>query len=572
MSSSRWSAFAHRADIYPRRVLGDADAGELIVAGPLVRFACHKHLERRERSYGGAHPRGYYFNEESALHPISSIENVLKLPDAIDDDGNHKPFLLLPWQDFIVGSLFGWKRADGRRLYRDAFLLLGKGAGKTLLKAAIGIYMLVLDPEMAPEIYSAAPTRDQSEYLFRDAMRMVEASPELSRMLHVSVGNIANAQNSGVFRTCSSEHRGLDGKRASCALLDEVQEHPTALVTTKIRANAKGRRQPLFIESCNAGFDLSSIAWQHYEHSRKVLEGTVEDDAWFSYVCALDEGDDPLSDPTCWVKANPSLGHTIQSDYLERQVATAKNIPAEHDTILRLNFCVWTRAAARFFDMQAWRACPGDVPEPTLVGLPCFAAIDLGPSDDFAAFVMVWLLPNGGAVVRPRFWLPAVALERYPDRPYGHWQRAGAVFTVTDGDVTDWGRIEAEVLRACQAAGVRELVYDKRFAEHLAQNLMAAGVTCVKVPQGFHLNEAIKRVSEWVVARTLHHGHNPVMTWMADGAVAMTGYSGEVRLDKRDSRSRIEGIVALAMAVSRALVAPPAAEHKYQVFVFGGAR
>jgi phage terminase large subunit-like protein len=548
-------------------VLGDAEAGDLIVAGPLVRLACERHLRLRDLAAGG-HPRGLWFDEAAATHAIDFFERVLRLPDALDAHGEPKPFLLLPWQDFVLGSLFGWKRADGYRLHRDAFVEIGKGNGKTPMSAGVGLYMLTLDGEAAPEIYSAGPTREQAAYLFRDATRMVESSPDLSALIHVSVGNLACVDSFGFFRTCSSEHRGLDGKRAHCALLDELQEHPSAVVTTKIRANAKGRRQPLFLETTNSGHDLSSICWQHHEHSRKVLEGVVEDDNWFAFVCDLDKGDDPLTDPACWPKANPSLGHTIQPDYLQRQVDTAKNIPAETNTILRLNFCVWTKAATRFFDMAKWRACSPPPADSDLVGAPCCAALDVGPSDDLSSFVRVWLLADGRLVMRARHWMPQVALQRYADRPYRQWQDAGAL-VVTDGDVTDWDRIEADIRADCDASEVGEFIYDKRHAEALALRLSGTGLVCVKGAGGFFLNEAIKALSAAVVAGTFHHDGDPVMVWMADNAVARTGYNGEIRLDKRDARGRIEGIIALAMATSRVLVQPKVAREPFMFFIRG---
>lgn len=487
---------------------------------------------------------------------IGFFEHVLHLPDTQDAEGDPLPFLLSPFQAFIIGSLFGWYGRDGYRRFREAYIEQGKGSGKTPLCAGIGLYGLVVDGENAAEIYSAATTIDQAKIMFRDAERMVECSPELHAVVERSVNNLSYAKTMSFFRPLSSEHQALDGKRPHMGLIDELQEHPSGIVVNKIRAGGKRRRQPVFVEITNSGFDRASICWAHHEHSRQVLEGIIRDDRWFAYVCALDEGDDPLTDRGCWLKANPNLGVTPTLEYLERQVQNAVNIPAETNAVLRLNFCVWTQATQRFFDAAKWAACAVAIPEAALEGLPCYAGLDLGQTDDFSAFARIWLLEDGRVAVRMRYWLPGCALRKFPDRPYDEWRRRSLV-EVTEGDITDYDVLERAVLEVCQASGVRQLAYDKRFAQQLALHLQDAGIVCVDQPQGFFLNEALRRLSELVQGELLCHGGDPILTWMADNAVIREGRNKEIRLDKEKSRDKIDGIAALTMALARAVVQEP---------------
>ena len=214
------------------------------------------------------------------------------------------------------------------------------------------------DSEPSAEIYSAAPTQGQAGYLYSDADRMVASSPVLRAMIDRRVNNLSHKDSFSFFRAVSSEHRALDGVRVHFALLDELQEHRSPLVADKMAAGVKGRRQPLIFEITNSGYDRTSVAWAHHAYSRQVVEGTVENDQWFAYVCGLDDGDDPLTDESCWAKANPSLGVTIQPSYLRTQVRKANGIPTETATVMRLNFCSWTRASAPAILMTAWDACP----------------------------------------------------------------------------------------------------------------------------------------------------------------------------------------------------------------------
>lgn len=532
------------------RYAEDVVSGRL-VAGPLVRLACQRHLrDRQAEAEPGGHPAGWRFDAARADVAIGFFETVLRLPDTADAHGDPLLFILQPWQAFIIGSLFGWVGRDDCRRFREAYIETGKGSGKTPLCAGIGLFGLVLDGEQAAEIYSAATTADQAKIMWRDAQRMVACSPELASLIQTHVNNLAYPATFSWFRPVSSEHRGLDGKRPHMGLMDEIHEHPSGIVVHKIRAGAKRRKNPLFVEITNAGFDRTSICWAHHEHSRKILEGVIEDDRWFAYVCALDEGDDPLADPACWVKTNPNLGVTPTQEYLARQVENARNIPAETNAVLRLNFCVWTQAITRFVDPGAWAACNALIPDAELEGRPCYAGLDLGETDDLSAFARVWLLEDGRLVVRMRYWLPAAALTKHPDRPYDQWQRAG-LLDVTPGNITDFDQVEETVLALCQDSGVIELAYDKRFAQQMALHLQGAGVTCVDQPQGFYLNEAIRFWSAKMQAGQLCHGGDPILAWMADNAVTREGRNKDVRLDKEASKEKIDGLVAMTMACAR---------------------
>jgi phage terminase large subunit-like protein len=552
----------HRTHQYARDVL----KGRILV-GPLVRLACARH----ERDLQQAKAKGFWFDEAAANHAITFIETWIRLPDTSDEHGHAKPFQLEPWQVFIVGSLFGWRWDSGYRRFRNAYIEIGKGNGKTPLLAAIGLYGLLMDGQKAPEIYSAAADRDQAMILFRDAVRMADASPEIAkRVRKTGIEHVTNlAYGLGFFRPFSREQGSKSGTRPHMGLIDEVHEHPNAEIVNKIGAGTKGNRDALIAEITNSGTDRTSVCYQHHEHSRRVVEQTVADERWFGYVATLDEGDNPLTDETCWPKVNPNLGVSIHREYLQDQVSRAKNIPAETNTVLRLNFCVWTHAHTRFLDMPKWHACAGTVPPSELIGAACYAGLDLGQSDDFSAFVRVWELLDGRFYVVPKFWIPSAALEK-PNRPYAEWQRAGALEVIPDSDVVDYGLVEAAVLRLCQTSNVREVAYDKRFAEQMAQNLTGAGVTMVNTPQGFQLTEALRKLSDIVSNQTLVQDGNLVMGWMGANLVVKPGPNGQMRPDKDKAAEKIDGQVALTMALDIVVRQPQGAEPTFQMLFLGG--
>jgi phage terminase large subunit-like protein len=444
----------------------------------------------------------------------------------------------------------------GYRRFREAYVEEGKGNAKTPLAAGIGLYGLTMAGEIAAEIYSVATGIDQARICWRDADRMVEASPDLSDLIYRSADNLAYAATYSWFRPLTKEKRGKSGPRPHMVFFDEEHEYADAVVVNKMRAGMKRRRQPLSLGITNSGFDRTSVCWHHHEHARKMLEGVVDDQRFFAYVCALDKDDDPLTDRTCHIKANPNLGIVIQQEYLDRQVENARNIPSETSTVLRLNFCVWSQAHTPAWDMAKWRQCGAlAFTDADLVGRPCYGGLDLGQNDDFCAWARLWELPDC-CVVKMRFWLPRVALTKYPDRPYEQWERA-KLLEVTEGDTTDIDLIEEAVLEDARTDGVLEIAYDKRFAGQLALHLQGAGITMVDTPQGFALNESIKSVSKLVADVELAHGNHLIMTWMMDNTVLRTGRNKEVRLDKEAAKEKIDGPSALVMANARRIAQVP---------------
>lgn len=568
--------------------------GGKVIASRLVVAACRRHLDDLSRQQ----EKGLVWRKEKATRAIEFFEDVLFLPentdagDVLEEDASPEPrrFLLEPWQQFIVGSLFGWYAVNGFRRFREAYIETAKGSGKTPLGAGIMLYLLVADGQRGAQVFLAAVTREQAGYAWRDVLAMVDASPELRALF--SDGRRANALNvieDGSFlKPVSSEKRGLDGKRVHGALVDELHEHVSPIVVNKMRAGTKGQRNALIVKTTNSGFDRTSVCWHHHQHSREVLDGTVENETWFAFICGLDPCDEcatagkwfPSDDCSAcdswqvegphWRKANPNLGVSLPWQYVRERVTQAKAMPSEVSDVLRFNFCVWTQAVSRAVDMGRWASCLPMPPDAELLGADCFGCLDMGETDDFTAWGRLWVLDDARIVVKLRYWVPQIALERYPQRPYDQWKRAGHL-TVTENDVTDYEQVRASIIQDCRADGVQSVFYDQRSARETAQLLAAQGIDMVPMLQGFALNEAIKRLMGLITSGHLCHGDDPILTWMASNLVLLTGVKGEKRIAKERSPEKIDGIAALVMGIEGSLIRrerikPP----EFQFFVLGG--
>jgi phage terminase large subunit-like protein len=561
----------------------------------LVRQACQRHLDDVAR----AGEKRLVWNPAKAQRAIDFFAEVLVLPENTDAEETFdaeaiasaaapRPFVLQPWQQFIVGSLFGWYTASGFRRFREALIEIAKGSGKTPLCAGCLIYMAVADGERGAQCFVAATTREQAGYGFTDAKRMVEASPELMAIAEITASNIAFPSIGSFIRAISAEKRGLDGKRVHGAMVDELHEG-VPVVVQKMRAGTKGRRNAIIFKPTNSGFDRTSVLWQHHEYSRKVLNGDLTDDAWFAFVAGLDPCDEcraagkwfPSDDcATCddwktegrhWLKANPNLGVSLPWQYVRERVSQAKGMPTAVSDVLRFNFCVWTQGASRAIDMGKWAACLPMPAESELLSADAFGCLDLGETDDLSAWGRLFVLPDGRLAAKFHYWIPSAALERFPNRPYDSWKRLG-LLTVTDGDVTNYAFIRAAILEDYKRDGMISVFYDTKTARETSQILMGEGVDMVPMTQGFALNEAIKRMLELIVSGQFCHGHlDPILTWMASNTVVISSSKNEKRLAKERSPEKIDGIAALVMGIEGALVRRErTGEPEYQIQFYGG--
>lgn len=534
-----------------------------IVAGPHVRAACRRHL--RDLEQGPA--RGLTFRADLAARACGFFPSVLRLSDGAFAG---QPFALQAWQAFNVGSLFGWVGADGFRRFRLAYIEVGKGNGKTPMAAGIGLYLMTADDESDAEVYAAATTRDQARILFQDAVKMVQQSPALSRRLLVSgirtPYNIAFYERGSFFRPISSEGRALDGKRVHGALIDEVHEHPTATVVDKMRSGTKGRRQGLIVEITNSGFDRTSICFQHHEYSVRVVNGDVdpkESDTWFAYVCGLDKDDEPLQDPACWIKANPNLGVSIPAKYLEEQVAEARGMPAKQSIVLRLNFCRWVDAANPWIDSALWRACERDAIDfDALRKYRCVGALDLSQKKDLTAFAVAFESPDGSVDAFVEFWTPGATLEERAKRdrvPFDVWVREGFMHAPL-GRMVDYDDVAARVGAINAQFSLEGVAFDPFSVIYFDQACTREGVsvTLIEHPQGANQSKvsglsmprSVEVLERLVSDGRLRVRRNPCLTWNAASAVLEPINRADARIfDKRNSKGRIDGLVALAMAV-----------------------
>lgn len=563
----------------PVTAWAEAVAAGQVIQGPHVRDACRRHIADLERG----HERGLVWDVAAAKHAIGFFPIVLRLNGGQFEG---RPFELHPSQQFRVGSLFGWKRADGTRRFRRFYDEEGKGNGKSPMLAGIGLYGMFADKEARAEIYAAAAKKDQAFVLFRDAVAMRNQSPALHQHIQASGGpgreyNLAHLASGSFFRPISRDMgKTGSGPRPHFALCDEVHEHGDRGIIDMLERGFKFRRQPLLAMATNSGSDKNSICWEEHDYAVRVASGEQPDDATFAFVCSLDPGDDPLEDPSCWCKANPLVGVTITDEYLAGVVAQAKAIPGKRNGILRLHFCVWTDAETAWIARETWESCE----DPTLdladfEGAKCWGGLDIGARKDLTGKALVfedgWTEPPTGddgaaAPAKPKYaafvtgYTPADTLlqrSRGDRAPYNVWAEKGHLIA-TPGKLVRLDFVARDVVDDAQRFELVALAYDNWLYRDFAAEIDALGATInvIEHPQGFggrqdtplRMPDSVNAMEELILERRIRIAVNPALRSAVASAAFDTSPAGLRRFTKQKATGRIDLAVALAQAIGAA--------------------
>lgn len=525
-----------------------------------TRLACERH--RRDLKTGAS--RGLRYDERAARVAIAffSVLNHWK-----GEWGNTR-ITLEPAQQFWLASLFGWKRADGFRRFRTGYLEVARKNGKTTTAAGVGLYLAFIDGEPGAEVYSAAVKHDQARISHKDATMMVKASPQLRATIGVFRDNLHDLKSGSKFEPLSSDYNSLDGLNIHGVIADELHAWPQPELWGVLKTGTGARRQPMMLAITTAGVDQQGVCYQQREYVTRILNGIVEDDAYWGMIYTLDtkrdwpdlEQDDDWQDERNWFKANPLLGVSKKLDTMRSDAKEAANKPAELNHFLRWHLNVWTQATTRWISPIHWAACGQyAVDADALAGRPCYAGLDLSQTYDITALALVFPPETEGEPyqVQMRFWLPAdnmLERVRRDQVPYDVWARQGHLI-LTPGNVVDYDFILAEIARLTERYNVVEIGFDRWGATMITQKLQAMGGDEWVVPIGqgvVSMSPPMKELGKLIAQQKLAHGANPVLSWMADNLVAVEDAAGNIKPDKAKSREKIDGMVALIMGLDRA--------------------
>ena len=490
-----------------------------------------------------------WFDNEAADRAIGFFRDCLT---HVKGEKAGQPFELDNWQEDIVGALFGWKRPDGTRRFRTAYIEIPRKNGKSTLCAGLALYMLFSDGEAGAEVYSAAAEREQASIVFDIAAQMVSAEPVLRDCSKTFRKSIAVEKTASTYRVLSADAYTKHGLNASAIIFDELHAQPNRDLWDVLATSVGARLQPLTIAITTAGYDRNSICYEQNQYAQKVRDGVIEDDSFLPIIYSADKEDDFRLEKT-WKKANPAYGISIREDYLEREALRAAELPSYENTFKRLHLNMWTEQATRWIPLDRW-----DSAEPfnAFDGRPCWAGLDLASTTDIAAFVMVAPDDDGAVDVVPVFWIPeenAHARERRDRVPYEAWAKQGLI-RLTSGDVIDYDQIREDIIKLAEEFNIQEIAVDRWNSSQLVTQLEGelSHINMAMFGQGYRsMSSPCKLLEQLVLSDKCRHGGNPVMRWMMGNVAIESDAAANIKLSKKKSTEKIDGIVALVMALAR---------------------
>ena len=471
-----------------------------------------------------------------------------------------KPFELIDWQERIIRDLFGILKKNGYRQFNTAYVEIPKKQGKSELAAAVALLLCCGDGEERAEVYGCAADRQQAGIVFDVAADMVRMCPALNKRVKIlaSQKRMVFQPTNSFYQVLSAEAYSKHGFNIHGVVFDELHTQPNRkLFDVMTKGSGDARMQPLYFLITTAGTDTQSICYETHQKAMDILEGRKIDPTFYPVIYGAKEDEDWTS-PEVWKKANPSLGITVGIDKVQAACDSAKQNPGEENSFRQLRLNQWVKQSVRWMPMHKWDACAFPVLEDDLEGRVCYGGLDLSSTTDITAFVLVFP-PKGESdkyAVLPYFWIPEdnVDLRVCRDHvPYDVWQRQGKLET-TEGNVVHYGYIEKFIERLGERFNIREIAFDRWGAVQMVQNLEGMGFTVVPFGQGFaSMSPPTKELMKLVLEEKIAHGGHPVLRWNMDNIFIRTDPAGNIKADKAKSTEKIDGAIALIMALDRAI-------------------
>lgn len=508
-----------------------------------------------------------WFDAKAAENAIEFIEECCR---HVKGELAGTPLVLQDWQRAFVGCLFGWKRTDGTRRYREALLYIPRKNGKTALAAAIVCLVLFTDQEPGAECYSAAAEREQARLCFEPVVSMIRAEPEMNNRAKIFKYAVTVGDSS--YKAISAEAGSKHGFNTHLLINDELHVHRTSELTDVLLTSMGARKQPLAVHLTTADYHRpESVCNLKHDYASKVRDGILPDQSFLPVIYQASPDDD-WQDEATWAKANPNLGVSIDIDYLRRECRKAIEQPTYENTFKRLHLNIITEQDVRFLQMEKWDKChaeesitPQIVEEggyrsvESLVGQVCCAGLDLSTTTDLTCLSLVFPQETGYRVL-PFFFAPrerAIQREKRDRVPYLTWARQGFI-ELTEGDVVDYGMIRRRINELREHYDIREIACDRWNAAQIIQDLGNDGFTMVEFGQGMaSMSGPTKELEKQVIAGTLDHGSHPVLRWNASNVTVEKDAADNYKPNKAKSTGRIDGIVATIMGLDRSSVYLP---------------
>jgi phage terminase large subunit-like protein len=529
-------------------VLAYADAiasGEIITSKKVATFYAARAAEIRN-------PQGrWVFDEELGRDPIDFAEDFCRQSKG---EWTRQPIKLDLWEKAFVQALFGFVDVETReRRYNEALLLVARKNGKSTLLSAIALYMLVGDGEGGAEVYSVATKLDQAKIVFRESVKMVKQSPDLSRHVRKTKTELSFAATFSLFAPLASDSKSMDGLNSHCVIIDELHAIKDRNLYDVMKKSTSARRQPLMIAITTAGTVRECIYDDQYDYASRVIEGEVEDDRFMAVLYELDDREE-WTNPAMWIKANPGLGTIKRLSYLTEMVQKAKQDPKVLPDVLTKDFNIRDTVVGAWltFDDANNKAefTMDEVRDSYAIG-----GADLSATTDLSCATLIVMKPGSETkYVLQHYFLPRALLDKRVKEdkiPYNRWEERG-LLTLCEGTKVRYSDITAWFKKMVDEFGIRPLwvLYDPWSSQYWIDEMAGLGFNMEICRQGApSMSQPMKELEGDLKAHQVNYNNSPVLKWCLTNTSIRRDDNDNIRPVKgQHQRQRIDGAVSLIIA------------------------
>lgn len=468
-----------------------------------------------------------------------------------------QPFEMLPWQKFCTANLFGffWADRPSVRRFNEALIETPRKSGKTFYSAVLSLYCLLADGEASPQCVLLAASKEQASNVDGETVKGILGMFDPKQKM-VKIRNNLFKPKDGFMRVLPTD-AALDGLNVSFAILDEGHETRTDAAKNAIKLSMGSRVSPLLLNISTAGFQKDFPFYKLHIYAQNVLDGQMEDDAFFAIIFSIDETDD-WKDEKAWYKANPSLGYTNSPDFIRSEIEKAKNEPLTEVAVKTKLLDIWCDSeftwiqddivvkSMKIVDLEQFR---GDY---------CYIGIDLASVSDLTAVTLMF--SRGGKFhFKTIYYIPSDALRTKQNREkYAYWQKVGDL-RVIDGNVTDYGVILQDLLEINQICPIILISYDAYNSTQFIIDCTNEGFNCLPFSQALgSFNRPMKEFERMMYKGDIVIDQNEATRYCFQNVEIKTDFHGNCKPFKKDMADarKIDGVIAMLMALGGYLAHP----------------
>lgn len=518
-----------------------------IIACEYIKMACKQFLFNLTRT-----------DIEFRKEKVDKVINFVRHLKHFTGQHNNKPFILQPWQQWIVASIYGfyWKDTN-ERMVKNVYIEVSRKNGKTAFAAALCLYALVGDGENNSEVELIANSRKQAGICFDMCSNFCRSIDNKGKFFKYYRDNIKYPHTKSFLQVLSSDASNNDGWNSYLFVADEVHSYDNSKMFDVMKSSQGMRDNPLAISITTAGFNLYSFCYEMRRTNIEILSGAKKDDSQFTAIFTLDDNDDWEKEDN-WVKANPNLDVTVKRQYLREQIQQVKNNPSLEVSTRTKNFNQWLTSSEIWISNDDLLKVTEkvDIEDLAKEGYTCYMGVDLAAVSDLTALTM--MIPTTDKYIfKTWYFLPSSTLtDNSNSEQYKKWTRNKEI-VITQGNCTDYDAVTNMILRISEKIPIERISYDQWNATEWAIRATELGLPLIPYSQAIgNFNKPTKALERAIKQGNCIIDNNEVTRWCFSNVILKRDWNENIKPTKAELQQKIDGVISMIMALGGLLETP----------------